>query len=154
MVPWAHWRHPSNGTLIGSAIFAKLTNVTNWQSDRHHATPFVAIGQPSYCCDVVEKDHGESNNLLWKNFENWSQFGDTFIDSCQLMVAPICTYHMSKRQEWLQNNPQLRPVLHRLLLACLLWFFWQPVLNLSQPHSGLTPQPGHNQHTLPVEMFI
>jgi len=44
--------HIPNGILIGSAIFAELTIVTDWPTDRQtdHATPSVAIGRIAVLC--------------------------------------------------------------------------------------------------------
>jgi len=44
MVSWAQASQPPNHILISSTIFARLMNVTNGQTDRHHATPSVATG--------------------------------------------------------------------------------------------------------------
>jgi len=46
MVPWAHASQPPpNGISIGSAIFAQLTNVTNWWTHRqtHRQTYVVCL---------------------------------------------------------------------------------------------------------------
>jgi len=47
MVPWAHANQPPNRIVLGSAVYAGLTNMTYRQTDTQtdHATPSVALPQ-------------------------------------------------------------------------------------------------------------